>query len=302
MKRLWCLVSAAALLLCPLATHADEPLPVVASFSILADMTRQIGGERIQVHSLVGENGDPHAFQPSPSDARRIVQAKLVVINGLGFEGWIDRLVKSSGYRGKLVVASAGIRLLSRPHTDHGKHAGHDDEADPHGWQDAGNALRYVDNIAAALVQIDPAGKSIYEANAARYKREIQSLDDFVRQTIAAIPKERRRVVTSHDAFGYFSRAYGIEFIAPVGVNADAEPSARDIARLIKQIRSERIPAVFMENISDSRQLERIRAESGARLGGTLFSDSLSKNGGPAATYLDMMRHNAMVLSVSLQK
>ena len=283
-------------------TRADEPLPVVASFSILADLTRQVGGDRVRVHSLVGENGDAHAFQPTPADAKFLGQARLVIVNGLGFEGWIDRLVKSSGYRGKIVVASQGVKILKRQHTQGHHHDGHQEEADPHAWQDAINALQYVDNIAGALSQADLAGQPVYERNARRFKQEIQSLDESIRKSFQAIPEDQRRVVTSHDAFGYFARAYGIRFISPVGVNADAEPSAGDVARIIRQVRSERIPAVFLENIRDSRMLERIRRESGARVGGTLYSDSLSKREGPASTYLDMMRYNSGLLVSALSR
>lgn len=173
--------------------------------------------------------------------------------------------------------------------------------SDPHAWQDASNALQYVDNIAAALSEADPEGKALYASNAARYKGEIKALDAAIRQSFAALPEARRVVVTSHDAFAYFGRAYGMKFLAPLGVNSEAEPSAREVGRLIRQIRQERIPAVFMENISDPRLLERIRKESGARLGGTLYSDSLSGKDGPAPTYLKMMRYNADTLSAALK-
>lgn len=279
-------------------TSTAETLNVVATFSILGDLTQRVGGERVQVHTLVGQDADAHVYQPTPADAKTLAQAKLVVVNGYGFEGWIDRLIKSSGYRGKVLMASTGVKTLKRPHMK-GQHD-HDSEVDPHAWQDLANALTYVDNIAQALGEADPAGKAVYQANAAKYKQEINALDGDIRKSFNAIPIERRRVVTSHDAFGYFSRTYGISFISPVGVNTDAEPSAADVGRIIQQIRREKIPAVFMESISDPRLLERIRQESGARIGGTLYSDSLSKADGPAPTYLDMMRHNAKTLAAAL--
>jgi zinc/manganese transport system substrate-binding protein len=281
---------------------AAEPLNVVASFSILGDMTQRVGGERVQVHTLVAQESDAHVYQPTPADARTLSQATLVIVNGFGFEGWIGRLVKSSGYRGKVLTASTGIKTLKRPHSAGEKHDrhNHDGEVDPHAWQDLSNALRYVDNIAQALSEADPAGKAAYQTNATKYKQEISALDGELRRSFNAIPTERRKVVTSHDAFGYFSRAYGISFISPVGINTDAEPSAADVGRIIKQIRREQIPAVFIESFSDPRLLERIRLESGAQIGGTLYSDSLSKADGPAPTYLDMMRHNARTLSSAL--
>ncbi len=271
---------------------AAEPVNVVATFSVLGDMASRVGGARVQVHTLVGHDADAHVYQPTPADAKTIAQAGLVVINGFGFEGWIARLIKSSGYRGQVLTASNGVRTLARQHGER--------DPDPHAWQDLANALRYADNIAQALSEVDPAGQADYRRNADKYKSEISALDAEIRQSFAALPAARRKVVTAHDAFAYFGRAYGIAFISPVGVNTDAEPSAADVGRIIEQIRRERIPAVFMESISDPRLLERIRQESGARIGGVLYSDSLSGPGGPATSYLDMMRHNARTLAAAL--
>ena len=283
--------------------QAFAAVDVVASFSILGDITQRVGGERIKVHTLVGRNADAHVYQPTPTDAKTLAKARLVVVNGLGFEGWIDRLIKSSGYRDSVTTASSGIRTLARGESgdehDHHDHAG---PSDPHAWQDLANAARYVDNIRNALIDIDPEGRSTYQANADQFRQEIAALDAEVRQNFKKIPKDRLKVVTTHDAFAYFGQAYGISFIAPVGVNTDAEPSAADIGRIIKQIRREKIPAVFMESISDARLLDRIRQESGARIGGTLYSDALSKTDGPAATYLEMMRHNARTLVEALKE
>ena len=278
---------------------AAAPLNVVATFSILADMTQRVGGDRVQVHPLVGQDADAHVYQPTPADAKKIAQATLVVANGFGFEGWIDRLIKSSGYRGKVVLASQGIKTLSHPHEKGNQHD-HNGDIDPHGWQDLANALRYVDNITQALSEVDPAGREAYQANATKYKQELSALDAELRASFNAIPAERRKVVTSHDAFAYFSRAYGISFISPVGVNTETEPSAADVGRIIKQIKREHIPAVFMESISDPRLLERIRQESGAKIGGTLYSDTLSKPDGPASTYLSMMRYNTKTITAAL--
>ena len=294
-----CLVVAAF----ALPGQAFAAVDVVASFSILGDITQRVGGERIKVHTLVGRNADAHVDQPTPTDAKTLAKARLVVVNGLGFEGWIDRLIKSSGYRDSVTTASSGIRTLARGESgDEHYHHDHAGPSDPHAWQDLANAARYVDNIRNALIDIDPEGRSTYQANADQFRQEIAALDAEVRQNFKKIPKDRLKVVTTHDAFAYFGQAYGISFIAPVGVNTDAEPSAADIGRIIKQIRREKIPAVFMESISDSRLLERIRQESGARIGGTLYSDALSKTDGPAATYLEMMRHNARTLVEALKE
>ena len=302
LRRLTRLILLGALLTTSL-TGLAQPLPVVASFSLLGDLVARVGGERVRVSTLVGPGSDAHVFQPTPADARRLAQARLVLVNGLGFEGWIERLIKSSGYKGPVVVASLGVSTLERepgaPDRQAHKYAhGH---ADPHAWQDVRNTLIYVDNIAQGLGRVDPEGQPTYARNAAKLKAELAALDTDLRQAFAALPSERRKVVSSHDAFAYFSRAYGIRFIAPAGLNNEAEPSAAELARIIQLVRREKVPAVFMENISDPRLAERIRAESGARIGGTLYSDALSPAGGPADTYARMMRHNAEALLKALR-
>lgn len=286
-------------LLCWGGALQAAPLEVVTSFSILGDFIRQVGGERVQVHALVGEDGDTHAFQPRPSDARRIGGAGLVVANGLGFDDWLLRLARSSGYQGKVVIASAGVTTIAMAENDDAHDHGHT-AIDPHAWQDVRNAQRYVANIADALTAADPAGAASYRANAERYRAELDALDAELRALVATVPAAQRKVVSSHDAFGYFARAYGLRFLAPVGVSNNAEPTARGVARLIRQLRTDRIPAVFLENVADPRLIERIRAESGARVGGTLYSDALSAAGGPASSYAMMMRHNTRTLVEAL--
>ncbi len=272
---------------------ADAPIDVVASFSILGDMVRQVGGERVRVTTLVGPDSDAHVYRPTPADARAIAGARLLVVNGLGFEGWIDRLTEASDYRGPVVTATAGVEPRRVADPDRG-------EIDPHAWQSLANARIYVRNIADGLAAIDLAGAEIYRGNVARYMKEIDEVEAQVREAIGSLPVDRRKVVTSHDAFGYLSAAYGIEFHAPVGFSTEAEASAGDVARLIRQINSEKIPAVFVENISDRRLLDQIVRETGAKIGGTLYSDALSKADGPAGTHLDMMLHNILTLFAAL--
>lgn len=280
-----------ALLSAPLA-HAAA-LEVTTSFSILGDFVRQVGGERVAVKVLVGPNEDTHGYQARPSDARAIGKSGLVVANGLGFDDWIVRLAKSAGFRGKVVIASANVRPLAMTHGEgHSSDDGDDGGTDPHAWQDVANAQRYVLNIADALVAVDPAGAAVYRANAERYTGQLKALDAEIRATLGSLPASQRKVVSSHDAFGYFARAYGIRFLAPVGVSNNAEPTAQGVAQLIRQVRAEKVPAVFLENIADPRLIERIRSESGARVGGTLYSDALSTADGAAPDYLAMMRHN----------
>ena len=277
-------------------------LPVVASFSILGDLTQRIGGQHVQVRTLVGAEADAHVYQPTPADVQALARARLVVVNGLGFEGWIDRLMQSSGYRGRVVVASTGVKVLGKALSDAGKQGAHDHSADldPHAWQDLVQARRYVDNIAAALGDVDPANRAAYQANAASLQQQMAALDSEIRANFSALPAARRVVVTSHDAFAYFARAYCVRFIAPVGVSTDAQPSAAAVGAIIRQIRQQKIPAMFIENISDPRLLERISDESGARIGGILYSDSLSRPGTAADSYLGMMRHNAKTLAAAL--
>jgi zinc/manganese transport system substrate-binding protein len=287
---------ALALLCAALAApaFAQEKLKAVATFSILADLVKNVGGERVDVQSLVGPNGDAHVYQPAPVDAKTVVDAKIVFVNGLGFEGWIERLIKASGTKAPVVVATKGVK----PRKAEDEH-GHG--TDPHAWQSVENAKIYVMNIRDGLSAADPAGKAVYQANATAYLAKLDALDAEVRAAIDKIPAERRKIITTHDAFGYFGVAYGVAFIAPVGVSTEAEVSAKDVAKIITQIRKQKIPAVFLENVTDDRLLKRIGAESGARIGGTLYSDALTEEKGAAATYIDMMRHNVQQLVEALK-
>lgn len=294
-----------ALALTPWARNAHAaPLEVVTSFSILADFVRQVGGERVRVTPLVQAGEDAHGFEPRPSDARRVRAAQLVVVSGLGFDPWMERLARTAGYTGRLLIASSGVTPLSPPDTTEHAHGHADAEAheaiDPHAWQDVAKARRYVENIAQALAEADPAGSTQYRANAARYLAELATLDADIRTALQRIPAAQRKVVSGHDAFGYFAHAYGVRFLAPAGISNHSEASAAGVARLIRQLRAEGIAAVFLENISDARLIERIRKESGARIGGTLYSDALSPPDGPAPSYVAMMRHNLATLVAAL--
>ena len=273
---------------------AQDKLKVLATFSILGDFVKNVGGDRVEVATLVGPNSDAHVYAPAPADAKKVADAKVVIVNGLGYEGWMSRLAKASGSKAPVVVASKGVKERKAP-GGHG-HGG----ADPHAWQSVANAKVYVANIRDALVAADPVGKAAYEANAAAYLGKLDALDADVKATVAAIPADRRKIISTHDAFGYFQQAYGVEFVAPQGVSTEAEPSARDVARIITQVKKQKIPAVFLENIADPRLMERIAQESGARVGGKLYSDALTDAKGDAPTYLDMMRHNIKQISTAL--
>lgn len=282
------LVLCCALIVTSTYAKAQAQVETIASMSIIGDFVRQIGGERVQVTTLVGAGGDTHTFQPAPQDARRMAQAKLVFINGLGLEGWLPRLVQASGSKAKVVTVSNGVKAIKEAADGHGH--GHD--LDPHAWQDVANAKLYARNIRDALSAADPEGASFYSARTESYMAELDRLDREIKEGLARIPAERRRIITSHDAFGYFAKAYGLSFVAPQGVSTEAEASSRDVARIIRQIRAEKIPAVFLENISDPRLMTQIARETDAKIGPRVYSDSLSDSGGSAPTYLDMMRHN----------
>ncbi|MBM3553419.1 MAG: metal ABC transporter substrate-binding protein [Alphaproteobacteria bacterium] len=277
-----------AALVMPAKAEAKK-IPVVASFSIIGDFVRQVGGDRVSVTTIVGPDGDAHVYEPSPADGRRIAQARLIFVNGLGFEGWLDRLIKSAKSKGEVVTLGKGVAARK------------DEEGqDPHAWQDVANAKVYVEAIREALMAADPEGAQTYKANADAYLAKLDALDAEIQQAIAAVPKERRRVVSTHDAFGYFAARYGVEFIAPQGVSTEAEVSARDVARIIDAVRAHKVGAVFIENVADPRLAKRIASETGARMGGVLYSDALSDAKGDGATYIDMMRHNVKELAKAL--
>ena len=271
------------------ALAQSPPLPVVASFSILGDFVREVGGSGVDVSTIVGPNGDAHVYEPTPADGRKLARARLVFVNGLGFEGWIDRLIAASKTKAKIVTASAGVAPRQG-----------EEGLDPHAWQDVANARRYVENIRDALIAADPERAALYRTNAARYLAKLDALDRETAAALATIPPARRRVVSTHDAFGYFSARYGFEFIAPEGVSTEAEASARDIARIIDAVKREKVAAVFLENIADPRLAESIAAQTGAKVGGTLYSDALSDAKGPAPTYIEMVRHNVKELTEAL--
>lgn len=301
-----CLKRAAliSVLLLIVPTLNAQPISVVASFSILADMVREVGGPYVEVTSLVGPNTDSHVFDPTPADAKRIASAQLVFVNGLGYEGWLDRLVKSSGYRGPIVVASKGISTSlelkdSHSHAQDEKRA-HPTHAraipDPHAWQNLANAERYVQTIRIALAAVLPAHSATLEQRATDYIKRIRALHQATKAQIAAVAVERRKVITSHDSFGYFAQAYGVTFYPLQGLATASEPSAAEIVRIVDQIKKHKVTAIFTENISDPRLLDRIAKDSGAKVGGLLYADALTAPGTVADTYLKMFEHNVTTI------
>jgi zinc/manganese transport system substrate-binding protein len=289
--------SAAVTVIALLAAYpavAQERLTAVASFSILGDLVKNVAGDWWAVDTLVGPNGNAHTYSPSPADARKIAAAKIVFVNGLGFEGWLERLVKAAGAKAPIVVASNGIHPLERS-GDHGH-----GRIDPHAWQSVVNVKVYVANIRDGLIETDPSGKASYVANAVAYLAKLEALEQEVKDLVRRIPSDRRRVITSHNAFGYFEGAYGVEFSAPQGVSTDAEASAKDVATIITQAKQQKAAGVFLENVTDPRLIQQIASESGAKIGGMLYSDALTDDKGHAPSYIDLMRFNLKQLAATL--
>jgi len=314
------ILAACVLAITSLGVHAQEKLPVVASFSILGDLVSEIGGDRVAVRTLVGPDGDAHVFQPSPQDAAVVASARLLVVNGLGFEGWISRLTTTTRFAGVTTVASEGVQALDMEEDGHDDHKGHSDHSghahkpaagavpataaqpaaahhhhgsqDPHAWQDAGRVKTYVANILAGLIKMDPAGADYFKARAAAYDVKLTELDQWIVAQIASVPAAKRKVITSHDAFGYYENRYGVEFVSVAGVSTQAEAAAGDVASIIRLARKEQIKAIFVENISNDRMIQQIAREAKATVGAPLFSDALSAKTGPAGDYLTMMRYN----------
>jgi zinc/manganese transport system substrate-binding protein len=296
---------------------AKQPLKVVTSFSILGNMVHEVGGERIALTTLVGPNADAHSFEPSPKDVKALAEADVLVFNGLGFEGWLPRLEASSGFKGQRIEASKGANLRhlsaedvlhaeSGHHNNDGHdHSGHDHapgSVDPHAWQDLKNGMVYVQNIAEGLAQADPAHRGYYRNRAKTYVETMQKLDAEIRSGLAAVPTDRRTVMTSHDSFGYFARAYGIRFISVTGLSNMAEPSAKEVAAIVDRAKKAKIAGVFVENSTNPKLVRQIAREAGAGVGGTLYSDALAPSDQPASTYLGMFSWNAGRLIYLLKK
>ena len=277
----------ASMMIVPGAVAQSAPIDVTASFTILADLVRQVGGDRVRVVSLVPENGDAHVFEPKPSDVATVARARVVVVNGIGFDRWTERLLTTAKFSGERVVAAQGVK----PTLASGRR-------DSHAWQNPLDVKTYVVAIRDGLTKADPEGREFYARRAEAYLARLDALDAEIRAMLAPIPAERRRVVTAHEAFGRFGEAYGITFLAPQGVSTEAQASAKDVAALITQIRRQKVGAVFLENMTDPRMVERIAQETGVKVGGTLYGDAL---GGPVKTYVDMMRHNARVIADALK-
>lgn len=271
-----------------------KPIEAVASFTVIADMVHNVGGDHVHVTSLIGPNGDPHAYEPTPNDAQALKRADIVFVSGLHLEGWLDRLIKASGYQGQPVVLSNGIKTRSME--EDGKQI-----TDPHAWNSAANGVVYVRNIISALQKADPDNASDYQAKGEQYIKQLEQLDAYARAQVQAIPGDKRKVLTSHDAFGYFGDAYGVTFLSPLGFSTETEASAADVATLIKQIKQEHVSTYFFENSSDPRLVKQIANASGAQPGGELYVESLSPADGPAPTYAQMFRYNVDKLTAAMK-
>lgn len=291
------LIGSASLVTCILISSssawAETKVKAVASFSILGDMVSRVGGDFVEVTTIVGANADTHVYEPKPADAVALSHTQIFFVNGLGFEGWMDRLVQSTGFKGTTVTASAGVE--TRKMEEDGREI-----TDPHAWQNLDNGLIYVKNIADGLCRVDAGACPTFRKNAAAYSAEISALDAEVKDRIAAVPETKRKVITTHDAFGYFGAAYGVSFLAPEGISTESEASAADVAKLIAQIKREGVTALFVENMSDPRLIEQIGKETGVKIGGELYADALSEKGGGGSTYIEMFKHNISLLAPAM--
>lgn len=292
MKVLPVSLAVAALLSSPLAMA--KTVNAVTSFSILGDIVQEVGGEHVKVTSLVGPDGDPHSFEPSPKDSKAINASDVVFVSGLGLEGWIDRLVTASGYKGHLVTASEGVN--SRKMEEDGKQI-----TDPHAWNSMANGVIYATNVMNALIKADPQDADYFRQRGKAYIEQLQKLDSWAKTEFASIPQSKRKVLTSHDAFGYFGQEYHVSFMAPVGFSTESEASASGVASLIKQIKDEKVKTYFIENQTDPRLVKQIAAASGAQPGGELYPEALSGPQGPATTYVKAFKHNVETIVASMK-
>ncbi|WP_375624651.1 MULTISPECIES: metal ABC transporter solute-binding protein, Zn/Mn family [unclassified Bartonella] len=295
------LLGALLLALSPFSASAHNKIKVVASFSILADLVKNVGDNHISMTTFVGPNANTHAYEPTPHDAQALRNAQIIFINGLHLEGFIDRLITASGTKALLVEVSANIPSLKMKNQEHNAHH-HNSVIDPHAWQTIPNVKIYVKNIATAFCKIDPQSCTSYKKNAETYIQKLTIAQDTLKTKIATIPKDKRIIITSHDAFGYFAEEYGFTILAPQSASTEAEATAADVAKLIKQIKANKAAALFVENISNPRLIKQIAKETGLKIGGTLYSDALSNKNGPAATYLDMMEHNVNTIIDAITK
>lgn len=289
MRHFWTKPLAAIVLMISSAVvEASDKLAVTASFSILGDLVAVVGGERVEISTLVGPNEDAHVFEPTPMDVKNIARTKLVVAHGLGFDHWMSRLAAAANYKGEILLASDGVDVRQIPDDDQlGKM-----QMDPHAWHDPQHVASYVRNIGNALSRIDPQGAAYYQKNVVKYVQALNDLDVWAKAQFAQIPAAKRKVITSHDAFGYLGARYGIRFLAPQGFATDSEASAKDVAQLIRQIKRERIRAAYIENMSNPKLLQQLSREAGVTPGGKLYADALSGVHEVAPTYLQFMRYN----------
>ncbi|CDZ31378.1 Periplasmic solute binding protein [Neorhizobium galegae bv. officinalis] len=272
-----------------------DTLKVVASFTVLGDVVSQVGGKYVKVTNLVGPNGDPHEFEPSPTDARNLKAAQVAFVSGEGLEGWMDRLITASGYKGKPVVVSEGVN--TRTMDEDGKTV-----TDPHVWNSPVNVKVWVANIEKALSEADPADAGAFKANAEAYLQKLDAMNAYAHSKFDAVPADRRKVLTSHDAFGYFGREYNVSFLAPLGLSTETEASAADVAKLIQQIKAEGVKTYFLENSNDPRLVKQIAKATAAQPGGELYVESLSDAKGPAPTYEKMFRYNVDQIAAAMAK
>lgn len=283
----------------PTLGKEETPLKITATFSILGDLIKNVGKDEVEVTSVVGPNSDTHVYEPTPKDIQNLTLADLVFMNGLFFEGWMDRLIDPKDIGKRVIIVSTHITPRTHAHQNC-THNTHPDAIDPHAWHSIPNVITYVHEIERALSAHRPDSKTFFQENAKAYIQKLTTLHHKLQDRFAQIPENKRLAVSTHDGFGYLGETYGIRFISPLGLSTEAEASAKSLAQVIDTIKTLKVPLVFVENITSTRLMQQLCEETGTQLGPTLYSDALSPKEGPAGSYLDMMDHNTSHLLRSM--
>jgi len=282
------------------ASAPSQPLRVLAVETFLADMAQNVAGDRLQVQALLPIGADPHGYEPTPADVVRVAECDLLIVNGAGFEGFIQQLLASAGGQHRVIEASAGLTSRSpRP----GEATGDHPEGDPHFWLDPNNAIHYVENIRDGLSQADPGGAAIYAWNAESYVAQLRTLDQWVVEQVRQVPPERRLLVTNHESFGYYADRYGFQVIGTIvpSVSSGASPSAQQLARLVERIKATGAPVIFLETGTNPQLAQQVARETGVAVVTGLHTHSVTAPGGPAPTYVEMIRYNTRAIVEALR-
>ncbi len=269
-------------------TSTAQKKVVISSASMIWDMVDNIAGDKIENRLIVPIGGDPHTYSPTPRDAQKVASSDLIFINGLTFEGWITELIENSGTKGKTITVTEGLTPIASSQ--------YKNAYDPHAWMDLAKAQTYITNILQGLIEIDPVNKGYYEENYRNYSQELKDLDAYISKRILEIPEEKRLIVTSHDAFSYYGKRYGLDVQGIIGISTESEAQTSDIVRISNSIKSSGVPAIFVESTINPKLIKQIATDNGVAIGGSLYADSIGEKGSNGSTYLKMMKSNTDVI------